>query len=701
MLAHQVIAWLLTYLLHGTLLLGLAWLASKPLSRWSVRAEETVWKLALVGALFTATLQLAAGWEPMAGRWNLADLAAPAVQAEGTVAPLPSRSPSVAIPVRPPVTAEVPSRFIETPAPRPRLSLPSVPALALGAWAAVALLLLAGYVRSFARLGRRLKNRPRVIGGTLHSQLRSLTTEAGLPKDVELSCSSRVPVPLALGLRRPEICVPPRALAGLTDEQQEGMLAHELAHLARRDPLWLVLSHALACVFFFQPLNWVARRRLREISEMLSDEWAVTRTGRPLSLAGCLAEVAGWSVSRRSLPVPGMADRPSHLAQRIRRLLEGRSPESPARRIWLGAAMVVLLIGIAAAAPTVSAAREKAAAKPEKLAAKAAQGTPADTPKTWLDDSSKPGEHEVAEEKAFDHHMDARDDEDDITVNADTDTDVDVDVNVDVDPPDVDVDVDPDVDVHVDAAIETSMAALDRALEAMDGQLEGLSEEQALTKEDREKLEREMERTSRRLEQLSREISEKVSRQMPTPEMRKLEDEMRKLADQMRPSEEEMARLRAHVDEEVRKHRADGELSREERQRIGREAREMAERMRPTEEQRKALEDLRRRHQELAQQFRAEHREEIEKATREMREDIQREMDAVRQELRRTLEERRLQEREERKERSLKRDRDRDLDHDRDPKGDKEESGKEKPPKMVLLIDMWGNVKLEPEKPGC
>jgi len=683
MLAHQVIAWLLTYLLHGTLLLGLAWLVSKPLSRWSVQAEETVWKLALVGALFTATLQIAAGWEPMAGRWNLADLAAPAVQAEETVTPLPSRSPSVAVPVRLLVTAEVPSRFTETPAPRPRLSLPSVPALALGAWAAVALLLLAGYVRSFARLGRRLKNRPRVIGGTLHSQLRTLAAEAGFPKDVDLSCTSRVPVPLALGLRRPEICVPPRALAGLTDEQQEGMLAHELAHLARRDPLWLVLSHGLACVFFFQPLNWVARRRLREISEMLSDEWAVTRTGRPLSLAGCLAEVAGWSVSRRSLPVPGMADRPSHLAQRIRRLLEGRSPESPARRIWLGAAMVVLLIGIAAAAPAVSAAREKAAAKPEKVAAKAAQETPADTPKTWLDDSSKPGEHEVAEEKTFDRHADARDDEDDVDVDSDVDVDVDVD-------PDVDVDIDPDLDVHVDVAVESSMAALDRALEAMDGQLEGLSEEQALTKEDQQKLRQEMERTSKRLQQLSREMSEKMSSQMPTPEMRKLEDEMRKLADQMRPSEEEMARLRAQVDEEVRKHRADGELSREERQRIARDAREMAERMRPTEEQRKAMEDLRRRHHELAQQFTVEHREEIEKATREMREDVQREMDAVRQELRRTVDERRLREREERQE-----------ERQREHKRDKDEDGKEKPPKMVLKIDMWGNVKLEPEKPGC
>jgi hypothetical protein len=80
MLAHVALAWLLTSLLHSTLLLGLAWLASKPLARWSVAAEETMWRLALAGGLLTASLQLAAGWEPPAGRWRLTD-ASPAASA--------------------------------------------------------------------------------------------------------------------------------------------------------------------------------------------------------------------------------------------------------------------------------------------------------------------------------------------------------------------------------------------------------------------------------------------------------------------------------------------------------------------------------------------------------------------------------------------------------------------------------------------
>src|SRR5436305_13356539 len=57
-------AWLLTYALHSTFLLALAWLASGPLSRRSLRLEEAVWRAALLGALATSTFQVATGWHP-------------------------------------------------------------------------------------------------------------------------------------------------------------------------------------------------------------------------------------------------------------------------------------------------------------------------------------------------------------------------------------------------------------------------------------------------------------------------------------------------------------------------------------------------------------------------------------------------------------------------------------------------------------
>src|SRR6185295_6059610 len=95
------------------------------------------------------------------------------------------------------------------------------------------------------------------------------------------------------------------------------------------------------------------RRRLRELSELRADEWAVNRTGRPLSLAGCLAEVAGWAFGHPRLPVAAMADRPSNLARRITRLLDGGAGSSRVRRLVLAGGLALALVVVLGAAPVV------------------------------------------------------------------------------------------------------------------------------------------------------------------------------------------------------------------------------------------------------------------------------------------------------------------------------------------------------------
>jgi beta-lactamase regulating signal transducer with metallopeptidase domain len=654
MLAQAALAWLLTYLLHSTLLLSLAWLASKPLARWSVAAEETMWKLALVGALLTASLQLAAGWEPAAGRWRLAG-ASPAAsvttEMEGTAGTAGTAGTSrigrteTAVPFATRAISDVvaPSR------PEPSSSS-SLPTALLGFWALGATLLVGAYVRSFSRIRQRLRSRPRVVGGSLLTQLRELAAGAGLGRPVRLSCSSRVPVPLALGVRSPEICLPPRALAGLTEEQQQGLLAHELAHLVRRDPLWLVVSHLLTAALFFQPLNWVARRRLREISEILSDEWAVTFTGRPLSLAGCLAEVAGWSVGLRPLPLPGMADRPSNLARRIRRLLDDtRAPEHPARRLWLAAGMVAVLVAVAAAAPAVSASRQETPKPaPVEKAAGASQNAVQTTDQSWVD--ARP-------EKDHAHRAENRDEQAKILAEdrEGADNTVDIAEIADVDAGESSID---GAMAAADAAMEKVSASLDEPLDSLNEELAS-ARDAGLSTEQQRKLERDIERTTRdiqkrlqpRLEQLSREMGRNMAHlKTLDPEMQRLAREMAKLATQMRPSEESLARLKA----QAYKLQAEGTLSRKEQEKLQAEARGLAESMRPTAEQRRQIEalrdEMRKRHGEMSHEAMAEHREEIEKARAEMRDEIEREMRGVREELHRALQERYQVDREARRE---------------------------------------------------
>ena len=68
--AWAVLSWLFTYAVHSTILLGLAFLVG---SRFTADPawKELLWKAALLGSLATASVQLAAGFTPLGGRWNL------------------------------------------------------------------------------------------------------------------------------------------------------------------------------------------------------------------------------------------------------------------------------------------------------------------------------------------------------------------------------------------------------------------------------------------------------------------------------------------------------------------------------------------------------------------------------------------------------------------------------------------------------
>ena len=195
--------------------------------------------------------------------------------------------------------------------------------------------------------------------------LAELCHAAGITRPIRLSASTALPSPVALGSS--EIAVPEAALSDLDPGQQRSMLAHELAHLDRRDPTWLTAACIAEQLAFIQPLNRLARRRMQESAEYLCDEWAVGRTGSGVVLAKCLAKVAEWlETSPRSLPVSGMAEDKSHLVARVRRLLDRAPfPNAPGRRTLVAASFAVLVITVLAF-PGVSLARRQAPPSPRR-----------------------------------------------------------------------------------------------------------------------------------------------------------------------------------------------------------------------------------------------------------------------------------------------------------------------------------------------
>lgn len=648
-LMNQASAWLLTYSLHSTLFLALAWLASKRLAGRFARLEEAMWRFALVAALATSTMQLAAGWEPVAGRWALD---APAAASVETV----STSATRTLPVIPRVARPVPA---ESSSP----ALPSWPfdlrTTVLGLWAFGALFLCLRWTGSYLWLRRRLRARPEVVGGGMFTLMRQLSGDLGLAPLVRLTCSSRVSVPVALGLGRPEICVPPRALSHLEPEQQEGMLAHELAHLVRRDPFWLAFSRILAGGLFFQPLNWVACRRLRELSERLCDEWAVERTGRPVSLARCLAEVAGWSVRSASLPVPSMADRPSSLARRIRHLLDdSRSPERRVRPVWIGAGMLVLLVAVAAVAPGVYAA--VAVEEPAALAEPVEPAEPIE-PEDPVEPHFDIVEDEIearieGELAGMEAELEGLDDSLEAALEPLEDLEGDFGFAGDFD-----FDFDFDEMAFLSEQEAEEMAAMAEEIsEKYADEYAALAE--SMMADMGPELERISEEVNRKLGPEIERISEQVNREL-MPEIERISE---RVANEMEP---EIERLRA----EAHRLRREGGLSEAERDRLRRQGQDIARRYRPSEEEMKAIRESQEKYRDEMRKFMEDHREEMEAMRSEarahseaMREQMRQRMDAdpryreLRERHRRDMEQIRERHREEMREHREKMKRDRE-----------------------------------------
>lgn len=369
--------WLLTYLLHSTLLLGLAWGLTRRASR-SAAVRDLIWKSALVGGLVTATIQAGLAYEPLGGALTLPHAAAaparPVVRQAGK--PLPDWSGQLlggATATAAPATTSSPADAkllsiapstgaVEEPVSAAADGTPRWLLGGLVLWATVALALALLYLVQRHRAMRRIGRRTAVTDAGVLAMLEALRRAGGVRTAIRVTRAEGLASPVALG--RDEIVLPPAALTDLSPDQQRSMLAHELAHLARRDPSWLACACLIERILFLQPLNRLARIRLQEAAEFLCDDWAVTRTGSGVSLATCLVKVAEWThTPPHPVPLAGMAEHRSQLVTRIHRLIEGRTMPIAPRSLWFLAGAVALVGFTAVAAPGVAPASSALAAQ--------------------------------------------------------------------------------------------------------------------------------------------------------------------------------------------------------------------------------------------------------------------------------------------------------------------------------------------------
>lgn len=326
---------LATYILHSSLLLAAACLALRLLSGTAGR----VWILraALLGGTVTTAAALALGLgTPLRAPW-----ATQSIELE----PLAMHIQPVPGSLAGSVTggAALPSEAgKQAPAEKPAapLSLPSWPWLVLGASAALA-----------GRLAwRDLRSRRALAGAQpldrdlVSAPLRPLLGNA------RLRVAPGLTSPLALGT---STIVLPERLLDAPQGEVDAVVAHELAHLVRRDPQWLGLGRAMVQVAWFQPgLRWALGALERE-SELAADAWAIERTGRPLDLALALERVARWVVAAPAPVLAAAMTQRSGIVDRVERLTQAPQGARLKPAGWTAAAAGLALAVVACTGPSV------------------------------------------------------------------------------------------------------------------------------------------------------------------------------------------------------------------------------------------------------------------------------------------------------------------------------------------------------------
>ena len=189
-------------------------------------------------------------------------------------------------------------------------------------------------------------------------------------ESVRLMESDEVRSPLSWGWRHPVILIDPDTLA--QPDGAEAILAHEAAHIARRDWPALVLSRLAATLFWFNPLVWLLEREVVQQAEEAADCEAAERV-EPVVYAETLLN---WAQSNSMVPANSIAPSAQALGRRVKAILDRGIRERPSGSAWTGIAML-LCIAIATPVAAVQLVAATPPAPPQPLEAPAAPEAPA------------------------------------------------------------------------------------------------------------------------------------------------------------------------------------------------------------------------------------------------------------------------------------------------------------------------------------
>jgi len=332
------LAWGVTWQLGALALV--AWLAERVLRVRDARVRHGLWWFVLLAPLVLTPGRLALQERQMAVRVALPRPVARAAAELPVALALQPASTSSRASEEMGLAAEARRRW------RPDLRPVDTAALAwLLGCAALGVRLLVGR----RRLARMLAASRSVEHVGALGLLASLCAAARVRRAVGLR-STRTGSPVVCGLRRPVVVVPRCWVVALAPAELRALLAHEVAHVKRRDFLANLVQRLIEIPLFFHPGAWLASRRIALAREELCDSWALSLGTDAASYARSLAAAA--ELTRGSFaPVSlGIAEGRSALLRRVETIMRMENMKRVSRPLVVAVMAVGLVSAIAFAA---------------------------------------------------------------------------------------------------------------------------------------------------------------------------------------------------------------------------------------------------------------------------------------------------------------------------------------------------------------
>ncbi|MBN8417274.1 MAG: hypothetical protein J0L73_00005 [Verrucomicrobia bacterium] len=336
--------------LPSTAVVCVAWAVDLQLQRRSARARSLVWRITMAMLLVVAV-------------WRLtpeAALPVAVVEWRVTMQELPMNAAPLVLP-------EMPALILPEKSWSQR-GLMWLESWGLRLWLGVAgALLLWKLARAFVGLvwlRKHSEPAPRLI--------EQQAERAGAPSIMKCRLAQRLHSPMLTGWRRPVIWLPQEA-AGWDEKRMDAVLHHELAHFQRSDVFWKWLAQCALCLWWWQPLAWLAQRRLRFETEQAADDVAVLASGDTREYARTLVEIAA-GIPGRMRPTAGVTMFGGEsIQQRVRELMKTNQWRG---RIGIGAMSLIAVVAIILAVLAATKVEFKPKAPSYQSEAKLVAGTP-------------------------------------------------------------------------------------------------------------------------------------------------------------------------------------------------------------------------------------------------------------------------------------------------------------------------------------